>query len=192
MEARSKWVIFYKGKVIPVGDDTINWIRRDPTEIWGWFEMDLMQAWKNMFPLTETSKNLGYLPLKDEAWSLISNPWWRFLTNRITVLLLRAIRINIREAAFRKISDKSGNRVDTASDSCEENLTGQACGMYDDRALASSKADPVCGANDFNDHSYQGFSRNARDHQALNDTLSRQNDVEEGGDGSMDIEGLRE
>ena len=191
MEARSKWAIFYKGKVIPVGDDTINWIRRDPTEIWGWFEMDLMQAWKNMFPLTETSKNLGYLPLKDEAWSLISNPWWRFLTNQIAVLLLRAIRINIREAAFRKISDKSGNRVNTASDSCEENLTGQACGMYDDGALASSKADPVCGADDFNDHSYQGFSRNARDHQALNDTLSGQNDVEEGGDGSMDIEGLR-
>ena len=81
--------------------------------------------------------------------------------------------------------------MDTASDSCEENLTGQACGMYDDGALASSKADPVCGADDFNDHSYQGFSRKARDHQALNDTLSGQNDVEEGGDGSMDIKGLR-
>ena len=66
MEARNKWAIFYKGKVILVGDDTINWIRRDPTEIWGWFEMDLMQAWKNMFSLTEMSKNLGYLPLKDE------------------------------------------------------------------------------------------------------------------------------
>ena len=105
---------------------------------------------------------------------------------------LRAIRINIREVAFRKISYRSENRVDIASDSCEENLTGQACGIYDDGALASSKADPVCGADDFNDPSYQGFSRNARDHQALNDTLSRQNDVEEGGDGSMDIEGLRE
>ena len=104
---------------------------------------------------------------------------------------LRVIRINIREAAFRKISDRSGNKVDIANDSCEENLTGQACGMYDDGALASSKADPVCGVDDFNDHSYQGFSRNARDHQALNDTLSGQNDVKEGGDGSMDIKGLR-
>ena len=87
MEARNKWAIFYKGKVILVGDDTINWIRRDPTEIWGWFEMDLMQAWKNMFSLTEMSKNLGYLPLKDEAWSLTSNPWWRFLTDQPTVPL---------------------------------------------------------------------------------------------------------
>ena len=51
--------------------------------------MDLMQAWKNMFPLTETSKNLGYLPLKEEAWSLIPNPWWRFLTDRPTVPLPR-------------------------------------------------------------------------------------------------------
>ncbi|KAL4596468.1 hypothetical protein ACB092_12G165900 [Castanea dentata] len=55
--------------------------------IWGWFEMDLMQAWKNMFPLTETSKNLGYLPLKDEAWSLTLNPWWRFLIDRPAVPL---------------------------------------------------------------------------------------------------------
>ena len=104
---------------------------------------------------------------------------------------LRVIRTNIREAAFRKISDKSGNRVDTASDSCEENLTGQACGMYDDGALASGKADPFCRADDFRDHSYQGFSRNAKDHQALNNTFSGQNDVEKGGDESMDIEGLR-
>ena len=86
---------------------------------------------------------------------------------------LRAIRINIREATFRKISDRSGNKVDTTGDSCEENLTGQACGMYDDGALASSKTDPICGADDFKDHSYQGFSGNARDHQAPNDTLSR-------------------
>ena len=104
---------------------------------------------------------------------------------------LRTIRTNIREAAFRKISDRSGNKVDTANDCCEENLTGQACGMYDDGALASGKADSICRANDFRDHSYQGFSGNTRDHQALNDTPSRQNGVEEGGDGCMDIEGLR-
>ncbi|KAF3954929.1 hypothetical protein CMV_019789 [Castanea mollissima] len=77
----------YKGKAIPIGDNTINWIRRDPMNIWGWFEMDLMQAWKNMFPLTKTSKNLGYLPLKDEAWSLTLNPWWRFLIDRPAVPL---------------------------------------------------------------------------------------------------------
>ena len=63
--------------------------------------------------------------------------------------------------------------------------------MYDDGALASGEADPFCRADDFRDHSYQGFSRNAKDHQALNNTFSGQNDVEKGGDGSMDIEGLR-
>ena len=104
---------------------------------------------------------------------------------------LRAIRTNIRKAAFRKLSDRSENKVDTTDDNCEENITGQAYGMYDDRALALGEADPVCGADDFKDHSYQGFSRNARDHQALNNALSGQNGVEEGGDGSMDIEGLR-
>ena len=71
---------------------------------------------------------------------------------------LRIIRTNIREAAFKKISNKSGNKLDIAGDCCEENLTGQACGMYDDGALASSKVDSVCRADDFRDHSYQGFS----------------------------------
>ena len=104
---------------------------------------------------------------------------------------LRTIRTNIREAAFRKIFDRSGNKLDIASDCYGENLTGQACGMYDDGALASGKAYPFCKADDFRDHSYQVFSRNAKDHQALNNTFSGQNDVEKGGDGSMDIEGLR-
>ena len=85
---------------------------------------------------------------------------------------LRAIKTNIRDAAFRKIFDRSGNRMDTTNDSCEESLTRQVSGMYDDGALASSEADLVCEANDFRDHSYQLFSGNARDHQALNDTLS--------------------
>ena len=42
-------------------------------EIWGWFELELAQAWKNMFPLTDLSKRLVYLPLKDEAWMLTPN-----------------------------------------------------------------------------------------------------------------------
>ena len=36
---------------------------------------------------------------------------------------LRAIKTNIRKAAFRKISDRSENKVDTTNDSCEENFT---------------------------------------------------------------------
>ena len=34
-----------------------------------------------MFPLTDLSKRLVYLPLKDEAWMLTPNSWWRFLIN---------------------------------------------------------------------------------------------------------------
>ena len=67
MERKEKWAICYKGKIIPIGDETIKWIRQDPTKIWEWFEMDLMIAWKDLFPLTETSKRLGWLPMKDEA-----------------------------------------------------------------------------------------------------------------------------
>ena len=37
-KAQETWAIFYKGKIIPIGDTTINMIRRDPTEVMGWFE----------------------------------------------------------------------------------------------------------------------------------------------------------
>lgn len=46
MEEISKWAIFYKGKVIPIRDETIQWIRQDPTEIWGWFDLELMLSSK--------------------------------------------------------------------------------------------------------------------------------------------------
>ena len=85
MAAKDSWAIFYQGKVIPVGEETINQTKRDPMEIWGWFELELAQAWKNMFRLIDLSKRLVYLPLKDGAWMLTPNPWWRFLTDRPVV-----------------------------------------------------------------------------------------------------------
>ena len=75
MEVKEKWAICYKGKVIPVSEETIRWIKQDLTEVWGWFETDLMVAWKNLFPLTERSKQLGYFPMKDDAWIMTPNPW---------------------------------------------------------------------------------------------------------------------
>ena len=74
--------MFYRNKIIPLGDDTINMIHRDPTHIIGWFEKELMEAWLNIFPLTETSSQLGSLLITDVAWILTLNPWWRFVTNR--------------------------------------------------------------------------------------------------------------
>ena len=81
-KAQERWAIFYKGKIIPIGDTTINMIKRDPTEVMGWFEWELMQAWRNLFPLTDLSRRTGFLPITDKAWSLTPNSWWRFLMDR--------------------------------------------------------------------------------------------------------------
>ena len=34
-----------------------------------------------MFPLTDESREMGYLPLMNKAWELTPNPWWRFVTD---------------------------------------------------------------------------------------------------------------
>lgn len=41
----------------------------------GCFELELTLAWKNLFPLMETSEKLGFVPMNDEAWCITSNPW---------------------------------------------------------------------------------------------------------------------
>ena len=84
--SQEHWAMFYRNKIIPLGDDTINMIRRDPTHIMGWFEKELMEAWLNIFPLTETSRQLGSLLITDEVWILTPNPWWRFVTDRPALL----------------------------------------------------------------------------------------------------------
>ena len=66
-KAQERWEIFYKGKIIPIGDTMINMIKRDPMEVMGWFEWELMQAWRNLFPLTDLSHRIGFLPIMDEA-----------------------------------------------------------------------------------------------------------------------------
>ena len=35
MATRNYWAIFYQGKVIPIEEETIKWIKQDPTEAWG-------------------------------------------------------------------------------------------------------------------------------------------------------------
>ena len=61
--------------------------------------------------------------------------------------------------------------------------------MPDDGASALGEIDTVFRANDFGNHPYQSHPGNVRDHQALNDSISGQNGVKEGNDGSMEIEG---
>lgn len=77
-----RWAMFLKGKVIPIGDQMIDGIQRDPTDIMGWYEEEALVAWKNIFPLTEVSDWLGYLPMEDEAWVKTPNPYWHFLMDR--------------------------------------------------------------------------------------------------------------
>ena len=88
MERAEKWALFYKGKIVPIEDETIKWIKQDPTKIWRWFDLELMLAWKNIFPLTGESGELGFLPLLNTAWESTPNPWWRFVTDRPAMLPL--------------------------------------------------------------------------------------------------------
>ena len=94
-----------------------------------------------------------------------------------------------RRLPSKKISDRRRSGLNTTYDLSEENLVGQACGVHDDVAFASSENDSVCGAKDSRNHSHQSHSGNVGDHQALNDSISGSNGVEEGADGSMEIEG---
>jgi len=77
-----KWAISLRGKVIPLGGKTIEGIQRDPTDIIGWYKEEAMEAWKNIFPLTEVSAQLGYLMMKDESWITMPNPYWHFLMDK--------------------------------------------------------------------------------------------------------------
>lgn len=35
MERAERWALYYKGKIVPIGNEIIKWIKQDPTEIWG-------------------------------------------------------------------------------------------------------------------------------------------------------------
>ena len=78
---QSGWAIWYKNRMAAIPDVIIAQIRAAPTEIPGWFETELGQAWKLLFPITPESIRLGHLPLEHNAWFLTPNPWWKFLTD---------------------------------------------------------------------------------------------------------------
>ena len=77
-----KYPIFLRGKVIPIGASTIEGIQRDPIDIMDWYEVEAMEAWKNIFPLMEVSARLGYLSLEDEARMTTPNPYWHFFMDK--------------------------------------------------------------------------------------------------------------
>ena len=65
--------------VIP--DEVIAQIRAKQIETLGWFEEELGQAWKQIFPITPMSIKTEDLLLDHNAWNLTPNPWRKFLTD---------------------------------------------------------------------------------------------------------------
>nr|POF16065.1 hypothetical protein CFP56_45052 [Quercus suber] len=61
-------------EVVVIPNVVIDQIRAKSTEVWGWFDEDQKEAWRNIFPFTPTSKELGFLPFMDPTWHLWPNP----------------------------------------------------------------------------------------------------------------------
>ncbi|KAL0014984.1 hypothetical protein SO802_002053 [Lithocarpus litseifolius] len=81
MLPRSGWVIWYKNRAVVIFDEMIAQIRAMPMDTLGWFEAELSNAWKHLFPITLTSIRTGNLTLNHPVWGQTPNPWWKFLTN---------------------------------------------------------------------------------------------------------------
>ena len=78
---QSSWAIWFQNRIVVISDEMIAQIRATPTEMLGWFEEELGQAWKHIFPITPSSIRTGNLALDHLAWNLTPNPWWKFLTD---------------------------------------------------------------------------------------------------------------
>nr|POE51253.1 hypothetical protein CFP56_14687 [Quercus suber] len=63
----------------PRGDNSSD--KSGANENTGWFEEELRQAWKHLFPIAPESISLGDLILEHKAWALTPNQWWNFLTD---------------------------------------------------------------------------------------------------------------
>ena len=137
MEGKENWGIFYKGKVIPVDDTAIRWIKQDPTKVWGWFETDLMVAWKNLFPFNGEKQTIGLSAIEGRGVDHNSEPmveiFDRSASNSGTSDdKLRAISNRIRHVELGKISIGSKGDVDGASDFRTEDIGHQSGGMLVD------------------------------------------------------------
>ena len=68
------WAIQVKGKLVEIPAIVV-------TQKMGWFNPDLKEAWRWIFPLTPVSAKLGKLPFSDPAWVEMKNLWWSHLTD---------------------------------------------------------------------------------------------------------------
>ena len=104
---------------------------------------------------------------------------------------LKIIITKIKCAPFRKIALRSRGRVDPSSNHSEEDSSRQARGIHDDGQSPSSEASLVRRAEDECNHSHQSNPRNDGDNQALDNSISREDGIEEGVDRSMEVERYR-
>nr|POE88887.1 hypothetical protein CFP56_47440 [Quercus suber] len=72
-----------EGVVVEIPEVVLDKIPGNPTRVMGWVNNKLRKAWKNIFPLTETSAREGGLDLLDPMWTKARNTWWEFLTNTL-------------------------------------------------------------------------------------------------------------
>lgn len=81
--------------------------------------------------------------------------------------------------------------MDPSSNHSEEDSSRQARGIHDDGQSPSSEASLVRRAEDECNHSHQSNPRNDGDNQALDNSISREDGIEEGVDRSMEVERYR-
>ncbi|KAK7848986.1 putative mediator of rna polymerase ii transcription subunit 37c [Quercus suber] len=175
MEGKEKWGICYKGKIIPVSNETIRWIKQDPTEIWGWFELDLILAWKSIFSADGKKQTAGVSAIEGRGMdhnpeSMVEVPDGLSSKPRTTGDKLKNISNRIRRAELGKISVRSGGGVDEGRDLRKNDVAEELGGMLVDGQFAQDKDDPVCGARDKGHDSCQGNPRGFGDNQACSDS----------------------
>ena len=61
------WVLWHKNKAIAIPNEVIAQIRATPTITLGWFDEELMAAWKHILPITPTSVRTGFVRLDHPA-----------------------------------------------------------------------------------------------------------------------------
>ena len=92
-------------------------------------------------------------------------------------------------APFGKIALRSIARGDSLRDNGEKDSSGNTSGMHDVGQSPPSEITPVHEARDESHHPHQSNPREDVDNQALNLSIPRKYDREEGIDGSMEVVG---
>jgi hypothetical protein len=100
-KASPSWRIRLGGQSIRIDEDVIELIRKDPLHVWGWYDVEIAQAWTEIAPaFQEEDPPL----LIDMVWLQEISPFWNFLTNipRIDGIhcLLRVRCQQLRELRF--------------------------------------------------------------------------------------------